>query len=105
MHNRQNFIDEVPNISIESIKDVSGQFVTPQKTLTIPQAAHNPIGRPNIGARKLPRVAPIKRVGTISPPLKPPPKVTEVKSIFNRQAYHGREATKLFAMTLVPAPR
>ena len=63
-----NFIVDAPNISIDRINDVRGQLVTPQNTLTIPQAAHNPTGSPNIGAKKLPSVAPTKRVGTISPP-------------------------------------
>ena len=66
-----NFIVDAPNISIDRINDVRGQLVTPQNTLTIPHAAHNPTGSPNIGAKKLPSVAPTKRVGTISPPLKP----------------------------------
>ena len=64
-----NFIVDAPNISIDRINDVRGQLVTPQNTLTIPHAAHNPTGSPNIGAKKLPSVAPTKRVGTISPPL------------------------------------
>ena len=66
-----NFIVDAPNISIDRINDVRGQLVTPQNTLTIPHAAHNPTGSPNIGAKKLPSVAPTKRVGTISPPLNP----------------------------------
>ena len=45
------------------MKEVSGQLVTPQNTLTIPHAAHKPIGSPNTGAKKLPRVAPTKSVG------------------------------------------
>ncbi len=105
MQNIANFIVDAPNISIDSIRDVSGQLVTPQKTLTIPQAAHNPIGRPNIGARKLPSVAPTKSVGTISPPLNPPPKVTAVKSIFSRKTYHAQLLTKLPAIMSEPAPR
>ena len=70
-----NFIVDAPNISIDRMNDVRGQLkhVTPQNTLTIPHAAHNPTGSPNIGAKKLPSVAPTKRVGTISPPLNPPP--------------------------------
>ena len=59
-----------------------GQLVTPQNTATMPHAAHMPVGSPNIGARKLPSVAPTKSVGTISPPLNPPPRVTAVKIIF-----------------------
>ncbi len=37
-----NFIVDAPNISIDRMNDVSGQLVTPQNTLTIPHAAHNP---------------------------------------------------------------
>ena len=46
-----NFIVDAPNISIDRMNDVSGQLVTPQNTLTIPHAAHNPTGSPNIGAK------------------------------------------------------
>ena len=70
------------------MKEVSGQLVTPQNTLTIPHAAHKPIGSPNTGAKKLPRVAPTKSVGTISPPLNPPPNVMAVNSIFKIKTYH-----------------
>ena len=70
-----NFIVDAPNISIDRINDVRGQLVTPQNTLTIPHAAHKPTGSPNIGAKKLPSVAPTKRVGTISPPLNHRPKL------------------------------
>lgn len=87
------------------ISEVSGQFVTPQNTLTIPQAAQSPIGSPISGARKLPRVAPTKSVGTISPPLNPPPRVMAVKSIFNKNTYQAQRIRKLLSMTDVPAPR
>ena len=70
MHIMTNFIDDIPNISTDMINDVRGQLVTPQNTLTIPHAAHRPTGSPNKGARKLPRAAPTKSVGTISPPFK-----------------------------------
>jgi len=95
-----NFIVDAPNISIDRINDVRGQLVTPQNTLTIPHAAHNPTG-----AKKLPSVAPTKRVGTISPPLNPPPKVTAVNSIFKRNTYHAQLVTKLLAIISEPAPR
>ena len=42
-----NFIVDAPNISIDRMNDVRGQLVTPQNTLTIPHAAHNPTGSPN----------------------------------------------------------
>ena len=100
-----NFIVDAPNISIDRMNDVMGQLVTPQNTLTIPHAAHNPTGSPNIGAKKLPSVAPTKRVGTISPPLNQPPKVTAVNNIFKRNTYHALCSTKLRAIMSVPAPR
>ena len=80
-------------------------MVTPQNTLTIPQAAHKHIGRPNIGARKLPSVAPTKRVGTISPPLNPPPSVAAVNIILRINTYHAQLDKKLDAITGAPAPR
>ena len=87
------------------MKEVSGQLVTPQNTLTIPHAAHKPIGSPNTGAKKLPRVAPTKSVGTISPPLNPPPNVMAVNSIFKIKTYHEQLVIKLAAIIGAPAPR
>lgn len=95
----------ISNISIARISDVIGQFVTPQNTLTMPQAAQSPAGRPKNPDKKLPSVAPIKSVGTISPPLKPPPSVTEVKRIFSKNTYHAQRAVKLEAITGAPAPK
>lgn len=80
-------------------------MVAPQKMLTIPQAAHSPIGSPNIGAKKLPRVAPTNNAGTISPPLKPPPSVAAVNTIFRINTYHAQLLKKLASITDVPAPR
>lgn len=100
-----NFIDDIPNISTDIIKDVIGQLVTPQNTLTIPHAAHSPMGSPNKGARKLPRVAPTNSVGTISPPLKPPPRVAAVNIILRINTYHAQIVIKLDAIIGVPAPK
>ena len=65
-------------------REVMGQFVTPQNTAPIPAAVQrfgaNPIKFPN----RQPKAAPMKKEGTISPPLYPAAKVTVVKSIFNR---------------------
>lgn len=83
------------NISMAIISDVIGQFVTPQNRLTMPQAAHKPTGSPKMPDKKLPRAAPIKSVGTISPPLKPPPSVAAVKMIFSRNTYHIQRVVKL----------
>lgn len=105
MHIMTNFIDDIPNISTDMINDVRGQLVTPQNTLTIPHAAHRPTGSPNKGARKLPRAAPTKSVGTISPPLKPPPRVAAVKSILSMNTYQAQLDKKQEAMIGAPAPR
>ena len=99
-----NFIVDAPNISIDRMNDVRGQLVTPQNTLTIPHAAHNPTGSPNIGAKKLPSVAPTKRVGTISPPLKPAPRVRAVKMIFKRKASGATVPSKHLEIILTPVP-
>ncbi len=85
-------------------RDVIGQFVTPQKTATMPHAAQSAGGRPNIDDKKLPRVAPIKSDGTISPPLKPPDSVNAVNIILRRNTYHASLPVKLRAMTPPPAP-
>ena len=51
-----------------------------------------------------PKVAPVKNTGTISPPLKPAPRVMVVKSIFSRKA-SGRASPPMAAwITAVPAP-
>ena len=64
------------------IIDVIGQLVTPQKTETSPRDApndgFNPIRLPKV----FPKVAPMKNTGTISPPLKPAPRVIAVNKIF-----------------------
>ncbi len=48
-----------------------GQFVTPQKTLTMPTAAQRLGEKPIRFPKRHPKVAPTKKVGTISPPLNP----------------------------------
>ena len=75
-----------PNSSTESSTEASGQFTAPQKVATRQIAAANCAGTPRTGPIRQPNVAPIKKVGTISPPLKPADKVTAVKIIFNRKA-------------------
>ena len=102
---RQYFTGARPNISIDINREVNGQLVAPQKMLTIPQAAHKPTGRPNIGARKLPNVAPTNKAGTISPPLYPPPRVAAVNTIFKMKTYHAQLVKKLAIMMSPPAPR
>ena len=57
-----------PNISKLRRRDANGQLVTPQNTQVIPIAAANGIFTCVIVANATPKVAPIKRDGTISPP-------------------------------------
>ena len=66
--------------------DASGLLVQPQNSATMPSAAPSCGGRPSSGAATQPNVAPVKRIGTISPPLKPAPRVSAVNSIFKRKA-------------------
>ena len=75
----------MPNSSMEISKDATGQLVTPQKTDTIPIAAQSCTGNPNIPATTQPKVAPIKKEGTISPPLKPAEIVITVKRSFSKK--------------------
>ena len=67
-----------------------GQLVTPQNTPIIPHAAINVIGNPNQDATTQPNAAPIQNDGTISPPLKPAPKVKAVKIIFSKNVWFCR---------------
>ena len=66
--------------------DASGLLVQPQNSATMPSAAPSCGGRPSSGAATQPNVAPVKKIGTISPPLKPAPRVSAVNSIFKRKA-------------------
>ena len=82
-----------------------GQFVTPQNTLTIPHAAHRLVGMPITVDKKLPNAAPIKREGTISPPLNPPPSVTAVNIILSKNTYQAQLVIKLRFIISAPPPR
>ena len=62
------FIFSPPNNSSPIAKDAKGVFVPPQNTPIIPSPAKNDIGSPNIGDKKLPKVAPITNNGVTSPP-------------------------------------
>lgn len=66
--------------------EVIGQFVTPQKSAISPTAAQTEGENPTIFPKRHQKVAPIKNVGTISPPRKPAPIVIAVKIIFNIKA-------------------
>lgn len=102
---KQYFMEPLPNNSMANKREVIGQLVTPQNTLTVPHAAHRPTGSEKTEDRKLPKVAPTNNVGTISPPLYPPPSVTPVNSIFRRNTYQAHCFMKLAAIILAPAPK
>ena len=78
-----------PNISNAISSDASGQFVVPANSPTMPQAAHMEAGSPTSGPNTPPSTAPMHSVGTISPPLNPPPSVMAVSNSFRIIAYHG----------------
>ena len=103
---RTNGMDSNPNNSKLKNMDEIGQFVTPQKTAAIPQAAASAGDRPVICPNRHPKVAPTNNVGTISPPRNPHPNVTAVNMIFNKNA----DAATFPSMTArsttsIPAPR
>ena len=74
---------ERPNSSNAITRLAKGHLVTPQKRDAIPIAAPRGAESPKYIAAAPPRAAPIKNVGTISPPLKPADTVITVKSSFN----------------------
>ena len=63
-----------------------GALTEAQKTAVNPKAAAKPGSIPNRLPAKQPNVEPIKKTGTISPPLKPAPKVMAVNSILSKKA-------------------
>ena len=69
-----------------------GQFVTPQNKAPIPIAAKSGVLKCISEPMTAPKVAPIKRVGTISPPLYPQDSVRVVKTIFKTNAKVGTAA-------------
>ena len=69
-----------------------GQFVTPQNTPAMPQAAVREEGSPRTGDSKAPNAAPMVKDGTISPPLNPAPKVRAVNRIFSRKNKRAADA-------------
>ena len=57
-----------------------GQLVAPQNTAVIPSAPPKDWDRPSSGPTTVPKAAPVKSTGTISPPRKPAPRVRAVKT-------------------------
>ena len=70
----------------------------------MPSAAPRPGASPSSGATAQPKVAPVKKMGTISPPLNPAPSVMLVNSILSRKAYGTACPATAAAITLAPAP-
>ena len=71
-------------MSIEAI----GQFVTPQNRASIPVAAQRDGEIPKTCPNRHPNVAPVKKAGTISPPLYPAARVRAVNNIFKRKGWN-----------------
>ena len=94
-----------PNNSKLISSDVIGQFVTPQNTAVIPTAAHNEGDMPRMCPARQPKVAPMKKLGTISPPLNPDSSVTAVNSILIRNATGTTFPAIALSITGIPAPR
>ena len=87
-------------MSIEAI----GQFVTPQNRASIPVAAQRDGEIPKTCPNRHPNVAPVKKAGTISPPLYPAARVRAVHNIFKRKAQAGTFPSIALAIISVPAP-
>ena len=68
--------------SMQRNSAVTGQFVTPQKRHEKTYSRTQRAVRPSNGAIKLPKVEPTKNTGSISPPLKPAPRVRAVNKSF-----------------------
>ena len=94
-----------PNSSTDRMIDAIGQFTAPQNTATSAIADANCAGMPSSGPTVQPRTAPMNIVGTISPPLKPKPMVTAVKTIFHKKPQVGAlPSPRVEAMMSVPMP-
>ena len=90
-----------PNSSTLRVKEATGQLMTPQNSATSPTAAAKDGSIPSNGPTTQPKVAPTKKVGTISPPLKPAPSVRAVSRSLNKKAYQSASPCW---MTCMPAP-
>lgn len=105
MHIKKYGIPSMPNNSNAINSEVTGQFVTPQKTAIIPSAANNEGERCNREPYRHPNVAPIKKEGTISPPLNPAAIVSTVNNSFIKKAYQTTCPESARNKTGIPAPR
>lgn len=93
-----------PNNSTLKKIEARGALTQAQNMAVSPKAAATPGSKPNSVPAKHPKVEPIKKTGTISPPLKPAPKVNAVKIIFKRNASGEASPWIARAITSIPAP-
>src|SRR5690606_16238806 len=95
-----------PNISTAMTEDAMGALVAPANKALRPMAAPAARSSPSKGAAQLPAVAPMKKMGNITPPLHPLPKVTAVKTSFQRKAAGGSAApARACSIVSLPMPR
>ena len=79
-------------------------FVAAQKRPTRPKAAARRGSRPKIVPKRQPNVAPIAKVGTISPPLKPAAIVTAVSISFKIKSYQKALPSVASITNCIPEP-
>ena len=79
-------------------------MVTPQKTALMPTAAQRDGAKPVRFPNRHPNVAPTKKLGTISPPLKPAPRVNAVRTILKKNAQVSVEPCMDEAIMSIPVP-
>ena len=95
---------ETPNNSIPRKIALIKLLVAQQNKPIKPSAAAKPGSNPKIPPKKQPKVAPIQKVGTISPPLKPAAKVITVKMIFKIKSYQYALPDIALIATSIPEP-
>src|SRR6185437_14309850 len=89
--------------SIAISADAIGVLAAPANTATKPMPARRDGGSGRIPERAFPSVAPMKKRGVTSPPLKPAPRVTAVKISFTAKSQGYR--CELNAARIVGMPR
>ena len=77
----------IPNISEQISRVAKGHLVTLLNIAAIPITAPTVISNPKHSAKTPPRVAPMLREGTISPPFNPTETVIIVKTAFSKKSY------------------
>ena len=94
----------VPKSSAVRKSVATGQFTTEQNRAAMAAAAAKPGSRPRSGPTAQPKVAPINRVGTISPPLKPTPTHRAVRRSFTAKAQGSVSPATARSIMCAPAP-